>query len=481
MTGFIGREQELADLEGLWGMRYQMALLYGRRRVGKTRLISEFADGKPTISYQADEGTATEQLARFTERIIAYRPDPVLTAQPLANWPAAIATIMRLAREAKAQAHPLLLVLDEFPRLVVSTPALPSILQAAIEDIKRDDLPLFLVLAGSQIGMFEKHVVHGPLYGRRTWGERLPPLSYREAAGFFPGWTHADRLRAWALLGGIPYYLEQWDPSRTLDWNIRRRLLRKGAVLYDEADLMMKEELSSEASTYLSIIAAIADGRNRPSEIGDRAGLQTTTVGKYLDQLARLHMLRHPSPAGAAITSRKGIWQIDDHYLRAWFRFIRTNRTDLENRREDDVFRDRIKPVLDHFVSKPAFEDAAREHVSGAIGRDPAFPRTGVVGAWWGPVPDETHPGTRRTREGEIEIVAYDGHRLTLAAEAKWSKGREGGAALEQLRGTVAHVPGYDPAQTRLAIYTRDGFTNAFRVRAAGEGVLLRTVDDLYA
>lgn len=147
-------------------------------------------------------------------------------------------------------------------------------------------------------------------------------------------------------------------------------------------------------------------------------------------------MLRHPSPAGAATTSRKGIWQIDDHYLRAWFRFVRGNRTDLENRREDDVFRDRIKPVLDHFVSKPAFEDAARQHVSRAIGRDRDFPRTGAVGAWWGPVPDEAHPGTRRTREGEIEIVAYDGYRLTLAAEAKWSNGPEGGAALRTCPGT---------------------------------------------
>jgi len=231
MAAFVDREDEIEALEELWGSRFQLALLWGRRRVGKTRLLDEFAAGKPTITFQADEGTATEQLARLTDRILAYRDDAALRAQPLSNWDAAIATILRLARDAKRDGHPLLLVLDEFPRLVVSTPRLPSLLQDAIEDIRREDLPLFLVIAGSQITLYERHVLHGPLYGRRTWGEQLPPLGYRDAARFFAAWSPADQLRAWALLGGVPYYLEQWDPARSLEWNITNRFLRKGAVL----------------------------------------------------------------------------------------------------------------------------------------------------------------------------------------------------------------------------------------------------------
>ena len=217
MTAFVDREDEIEALEELWGSRFQLALLWGRRRVGKTRLLDEFAAGKPVITFQADEGTATEQLARLTDRILAYRNDAALRAQPISNWDAAIATILRLARDAKRDGHPLLLVLDEFPRLVVSTPRLPSLLQDAIEEIRREDLPLFLVLAGSQITLYERHVLHGPLYGRRTWGEQLPPLGYRDAARFFANWSPADRLRAWALLGGVPYYLEQWDPARSLE------------------------------------------------------------------------------------------------------------------------------------------------------------------------------------------------------------------------------------------------------------------------
>ncbi|MEA2026104.1 MAG: AAA family ATPase, partial [Chloroflexota bacterium] len=126
MSGFVNRTEELSDLDSLWGMKRQMVLLWGRRRVGKTRLLDEFASDKPAIIFQADEGTATEQLARLTERILAHGQDAQLVAQPLVNWDAAIAVLLRRAREAKSDGHPLLVVLDEFPRLVVSHPPLPS-------------------------------------------------------------------------------------------------------------------------------------------------------------------------------------------------------------------------------------------------------------------------------------------------------------------------------------------------------------------
>lgn len=480
MSGFVDRRDEMDALEELWGPKLQLVLLWGRRRVGKTRLIDEFAVGKPAITFQADDGTATEQLARLTDRVLAYRDDQALRAQPLANWDAAIATILRLAREAKSDGHPLLVVLDEFPRLVISTPRLPSLIQAAIEDVRREDLPLFLVLAGSQVSLYERHVLHGPLYGRRTWGEQLLPLGYRDAGSFFPGWSPADRLRAWALLGGIPYYLEQWEPARSLEWNITNRLLRKGGVLYDEAELMIKEELGLDASTYRSIIAAVAGGATRQSEIANRAGIDGPAAGRYLAQLGRLHILEHLQPMGAPETGRRGIWRLADNYLRAWFEFVRANRTDLELRRAPEVFRDRVRDRLDRFVSKPAFEDAVREHVRRSIGSDPEFPARAAIGAWWGPVPDERYPGSRRTREGEIDVAGYDGKRLVLAGEAKWSREPEDGSALAQLRRVVGHVPGFDPGVTRLALYVRAGFTDAFRARARTDGVILRTVDDLF-
>ena len=138
MSVFVDRQEELSALDELWGMRRQVALLWGRRRVGKSALLQRFAEGKPTISFQADQGTASEQPRLLTERMLAYRPDPFLTAAPLANWDQALAHLLGLARAAKAEGHPLLVLLDEFPYLVTSTPRLPSAIQAVLEDVRRE-------------------------------------------------------------------------------------------------------------------------------------------------------------------------------------------------------------------------------------------------------------------------------------------------------------------------------------------------------
>ena len=244
---------------------------------------------------------------------------------------------------------------------------------------------------------------------------------------------------------------------------------------------MIKEELGADAAIYLSVVAAVAGGATRPADIASRAGMDGRVVSRYLDQLRRLHVVEHLAPAEASETSRRGIWRLADHYLRSWFEFVRANRTDLEAHRAELVFRSRIRDRLDEFVSRPAFEDAAREHARRSIGLDPEYPARATVGAWWGPVPDERHPGTRRTREADVDIAGYDRRRLVLAGEAKWSKGPEAGAALEQLRRIIVYVPGYDGGNTKLVLYARDGFTEALRARVRAEGVILRTVADLYS
>lgn len=477
---FVNRVHELASLEERWGLAPQVALLWGRRRIGKSTLLQRFADGKPCVFYQAVRGTEREQLAGLTERFVAYRPDPLVRAAPLANWAQAIAYLLARVREAKEEGHPLLVVLDEFPYLVASNPNLPSLFQAALEDVKREELPLYLVLAGSQIAMFERHVLLGPLYSRRTWGQQLPPLSYRDASAFVPAWSPADRVRLWAVLGGVPYYLEQFDPARSISWNIENRILRKGQVLYTEAELFIHEELGDEAATYLSIIAAVARGATRQSEIAQRAGVNSSAVPSYLAALRRLHVVEHVRPSGAPDTARSGIWQLSDSYLRFWFRFVRPNLTDLEARRTTGVLRERVLPRLDEFVSKPAFEDVCREDVRARLGRDPEFPRQGEVGAWWGQVPDEQKPGTRQTRRAEIEIVVHDGGRLALAGEVKWHAGPVHTDALDQLERAVTYVPGYS-ADTRLVVYGRDGFTERLQSEASRKGVMLRTVRDIYS
>lgn len=475
---FIDRIEELRELEDRWGPRPQLYLLWGRRRVGKSALIREFARGKDAIIYQAVTGTAADQLSLLTRRIRAWRDDPVLAAAPLVNWDQAFAYLEGLGRTRRSQGSPLLLVFDEVQYLDEADASIISRLQEFLEVVKHDDLPLFIVIAGSSISFFEERILIGKVFGRRTAGGLLAPLGYRDGARFFPSWTPVDQVRAWAVLGGMPYYLEQFDPERSLAWNIRQRILRRNQVLYNEAELLLRDELR-DAPTYLSVLSAIAGGDTKVSDIHARTRVPVTSLSSILRRLERLHLIERMVPVTEdAARSKRGLWLISDNYLAFWFRFVRPNAVELEAGRADDIWADEVAPNLDRFVSKPAFERLCRAFVRDGIGRDRRLPSRGSVGAWWGGI-TESSPGGPRTVQRESEVVVIDGRRLVLVGEAKWTDGRVGREALDQLRRTASSLPGYEPGKTRLALFARDAFSDDLRRAEADGEVLLLTARDM--
>ena len=474
---FIDREADLAEMESRWGTQPQFQLLWGRRRVGKSALIRRFARGKDAIVYQAVTGTVADQLSLFTRRILAWRADPFLEAAPLSNWEQAFAYLERLGRERKAIDEPILLALDEFQHLAASDADVISHLSAFHETVKHEDLPFYVVISGSSISFFERKIAIGNVFGRRTFGGLLAPLGYRDAGAFFPGWPEADRLRAWAVLGGMPYYLEQFDPDKSLGWNIRERMLRRNQVLYNEAELLLRDELN-EPATYHSVLAAIAGGATANNQIATKAGVEPSNLSFYLQNLARLHLIERAVPFGVdPRKSKKGQWAITDGYLAFWHAFIRPNAVELEAGRVDEVWKRIVQPRLDEFVSKPAFEVACRAFVREAIGHDPRLPDTGAVGAWWGSAP-VLIDGERTSERYEADVVAGAPKNVMLVGEAKWSDGVDN-HALGQLRRVVEKMPGTSES-TRLALFSRGGFDDGLRAVAEVEGIHLFDVSDLF-
>lgn len=474
---FVNRAADLTELESRWGMRPQLYLLWGRRRVGKSALVRQFARGKDAILYQAVAGTASDQLRLLTRRIQAWRRDPVLAAAPLANWDQAFAYLESVARQRKGEGAPLLLFLDEFQYLDAADGNAISRFSDFLETVKHEDLPLFIVVAGSAIGFFEEKVLVGQIFGRRTGGGLLAPLGYADACAFFPDWSPVDRIRAWGILGGMPYYLEQFDPARPLTWNIRERMLRRNQVLYNEAELLLREELR-DAPQYLSVLAAVAGGATRLSEIHDRTTIPVTSLPPILARLARLHLVERAAPVGDdPARSKRGVWTVLDNYLAFWFAFVQPNLIDLEAGRIRQVWTDDVAPRLDQFVSKPGFERLCRAYVRSAIGSDPRFPRRGEVGAWWGSLTLSTSHG-RRTEQREADVVVRSGQAITLVGEAKWSERSVGTEALHQLRATAAAIPGTS-ARTKLALFARTSFTSELRLSAEQEQILLITANEM--
>ena len=473
---FLDRERELAWLNEGWPPTAprgaQLRILYGRRRVGKSALLDEFARGKRSIVFQAVEGTVADQLRDLTAAILIVEDDPVLRAAPLTTWDAALAYLLRLAANG-----PLFVVFDEYQYAAESDPTLASRLQRwwSREAVQQ---PLYLVLCGSYIRFFVKNVLTGPAYGRTTGAWQLRPLGYLEAAQFFPSWSVEDRIRSYAVTGGVPHYLQQFDPERPLAWNIAHRVLRAGSVLYQEAELLMREELR-EPRLYLSILRAISDGRTRVGEITERVRplSASTDITPYLYTLQDLGLIEYRQPV-VGKTGRRGIWSIVEPYLRFWFRFVVSNRAVLEHGGDPEhVYRVTVAPALDEFVSKPTFEEICRTWVltQAAASRWEGIER---VGAWWGSVTRATPDNPKHQEEAELEVVAARGERVILAGEAKWSRRPVGMAALGRLREVAAHMPGTS-STTELIVFGR-AFDKRLQERAGGEGVRLVSAEQLY-
>jgi uncharacterized protein len=471
---FLNRARELAWLEqDSASPAAQFKILYGRRRVGKSALLDEFVRGKRHVLYQAVQGSATDQLRDLTAAILATEDDAGLRAAPLANWDAAFAHAARMAASG-----PLLAVFDEYQYAAESDPTLASRLQRWWSR-EASHLPIYLVLCGSYVRFFVQNVLTGPAYGRNTGSLQLRPLDYRHAALFFPRWSAEDRVRAYAVTGGIPHYLLQFDGRRALAWNIAHNVLQRGAVLYQEAELLVREELR-EPRVYYSILRAMSDGLTRVSDISARVrgAAGGSDLSAYLTTLKDLELAEYQRPVvGESV--RRGIWTVSDPYLRFWFRFVLPYRNRLEHGANvEHFYSDVVMPAIDHFVSKPTFEEICRSWVLDQVeaGTWSAVER---VGAWWGPVPAPTPEQSRRQAEAELDVVGVAGNRVVIAGEAKWTREPVGLGVLHHLRDVLQHVPGVDD-ETELALFGRR-FDARLKSAAVEERVRLVSPAELYA
>lgn len=482
--GFLDRVEELRALEDNWTAdEARFYVLWGRRRVGKTELLNRFVEGKRALYFEATGAARQDQLRDFSHELARVWGNELLARQPVSSWEAALTAL-----EQYAAAERTVVVLDEFQYLAERAPELGSLINRWWRRAGRR-LGLVLVIAGSEVAFFEREVLAGAMYGRRTGQWQLTPFHYRSAALFTPGYSAADNIRTYAVCGGMPYYLERFRDDIPLAQNILRQILYRDGPLHEEAELLLRQELS-DPHNYYSVLRAIAAGRTRNSQIADRTGLDSAQVRQITSVLERLRLIEQRRPVTASARSKKTVYTIVDGFLNFHFRFVDPYRSLL--RTEDGAerhLRDTVMPQLDHFVSKPAFEDICRSHMH-------RVERAGAVGAWWGPVP--TGEG-RRTEQREIDAVALDAHgNVSAIGSCKWTDTAVGigeEALLARLR---AHIPSarsggvdrrsggverHSGGTERHYFYARTGFADSLRRlgRADPERIRLVGLDDLYA
>lgn len=405
---FIGREAELKFLQDKYTEeRGQLIVLYGRRRVGKTETLREFCKDKPHVFFSCTQTTDLVQLRNFSSRMFKENIPAKNYISEFADWEKAFRAVLDLPYGNQKK----LLVIDEFPYMCRGNKSIPSILQN-LWDAELRDSNVMIILCGSAMSFIEKELLSekNPLYGRATGIYKMKEMGFYDAIKFFPEYSDRDKVLTYAVLGGIPHYLRQWNPKLSVDENIKRNILTKGCILYSEVEFLLHQELR-ETPIYNSIIEAVALGNTKLNDISQKSLLEDTAkTSVYLKNLMELGIVEREFSVDSKIKERantgRGIYRLTDNFFRFWYAFGFANYSQLEDGDVDGVYEYVVKPALHEFASF-AFEDVCREFVRMLQKKNELPFRYSKMGRWMGKttVRDEKASDGLRTAETEIDLL----------------------------------------------------------------------------
>ena len=462
---FIGRERELSALERLYkGGAFQLPVIYGRRRVGKTALIERFAQKLPTVFFTAVESDARVNLRNLSREMYAFEhPDANPDSAPLfSDFYAAFEAAFALARERRV-----VFVIDEFPYLAKAEPAVASFLQALV-DKNKDTSKLFLVLCGSSLSFMKEQVLDekSPLYGRRTAQIELKPFDYFESLPFLEGMDARDAAQVYGMVGGIPLYLLQFDSDASLRDNVESVFLDPSSILYEEPTNLLKQEVQ-KASQYNAMLSAIAGGASQNNQIATAVGLTSTEITYYLKELQRIGLVEREQPAVKG--GRRALYRISDNLFRFWFRFVMPHRSTIERGIASRALAS-IDEHMPEFMG-PVFEDMCKQWLWRRFAEGELDFEFDDIGRWWGNDPDER-------QEAEIDLVCSRAASAVALGECIWRSEAFAKGDLEKLLRRARLVNAAPDA--RFYAFSQSGFTEGCAGLAAGDdSIRLVGFDDM--
>lgn len=440
---FIGRERERKALENLYRSdKFEFAVIYGRRRVGKSALINQFIGNRKAIYFMGVESNEKQNLENFSKSILEYS-NGIETESAFPSFQTALEYVFRLAEKER-----LILAMDEYPYVARSSKSLASTLQLLIDKYHQSS-KLMLILCGSSMSYMEDQVLayKAPLYGRRTAQMKIMPFDFEEVCRYFSYMPGEDKALLYGIVGGTPQYLLQMDSEKTVEENIKDTFLNPVSFLYEEPINLLKQEVR-EPSVYTAIIAAIAGGASRMSEISTKVGEETSVCTAYLKNLVSLGIVQRETPYGET-ASRKTIYAIEDNMFRFWYRFVLGNNSLIARGATDLVYK-RIEPHLSEYMGK-VFEEICKQFLWRQLLNGKCPVEFSSLGRWWG-----TDPSAKC--QVEIDIMGEQDKDTALFGECKWTNEKVDLNILETLirRSRLFHYK-----DTHLYLFSKSGFTKA--------------------
>ncbi len=437
MMKFVNRKDELEFLEKKYrSEEAELIIIYGRRRVGKTELLTRFLEGKRGIYFLGRLESKIETFRRINSLFIEHFKDLSLTKYPLSTWED---VFNYLAERSEKR---LVFVIDEFPFIAEKFPEIISILQE-LWDFRLKRTKIMLVLCGSSIGMMEKYTLshRSPLYGRRTGQWKVEKIRVKHLREFFPKYSMEDLILVYSCIDTIPGYLTRFSPEKSVWKNIEEKILSKGEFLYEEVEILLREEFR-DPSNYLSILSSIAGGSTTFNEIYNTTKLDKSLLSKYLYVLEELNVIGKEFPVTHSFKSTmrgKGAhYSLKDNFFDFYLRFVYPNKQQLESGLSGAVLKE-IKEKINPYLGRK-FEDFVLE-----VFHDVSiFPFT-KIGRWW-------------YRDREIDVVALNERtKEILFAECKWKSRVNAEKVCEELVEKAEHVQWHnDKRKEYLTVFAKN-------------------------
>ena len=379
-----------------------VACIYGRRRIGKSRLLDEvLGEFANVVSYCADRSEPALQRDRMAQDVSRLLPG--FSDVAYSDWRA---FFERWQREAPRGS---VFVIDELPYLVEKSPELPSVLQKIADNLRKTGQKIFI--CGSSQRMMQGLVLDEaePLYGRCRVILKLGPIGYGWLRKAFPGCSRLQRLEHYSIWGGVPRYWEVCQGEGDLWKTVRDEVFSPNGLFHEEPSFVLKDDLEGAAQA-ASVLSLIGQGSERPSEMAGRLQVPQTALSRPLKRLLELGLIRRDIPFGNDVKgNKKSLYKLADPFLNFWYAFALPHYSDpqfLQNTADIQQIEKPFRVFLGH-----AWEELVRTTLL-AKPLPGSSVRWTKVGRWWG-------AGLNR-QPLEVDVVAEssDGKTL-LVGEAK--------------------------------------------------------------
>ena len=459
MNQFIGLLSELNILQKKFdNADFQMIVIYGRRRIGKTELMNEFMRRQicRSISFTASEQSEKDLLSIMTETVLNSLAPELIGMVEFSSFEKLFDFIGKKAEEER-----IIFFIDEYPYLAKQCPYIHSIFQRVIDNCWKKS-KLFFVLCGSLVAFMKDEVLaeSAPLHGRANLELKLQPFNYLDTASFMHTYSAEEKAIVYGLTNGVAKYIEQFNCDVSLEDNIIANYFSFGGYFTEEQVKTVVTNDKQNPALYNSIVSAIATGHTRNSEIAGAVGADEITYPLKMLQKAEIIERR---------VSNKPYYTINDTMLVFWYKYVNRDVSLINAGNGKAYYLNSVAPQLHHFMGT-VFEKMCKEFLFMKAGQE-GYPLVAEIDNLKKTVIDEEG----HQKQIEIDLLGKNGKDILLVGECKFKESKVDKFEFETFLEKVKYVNVKDAL---VCIFSLSGYTDY--VRDNSGNVQLLTIDDLY-